>query len=150
MNKIKLITFIAVGLLVSNLMLIGYIFFSKPKPPLREGPKKIITARLHFDTRQIADYDKLIALHKMEIRTKDSLIRSTKNELYGCITSNNVILKDSLENKLGQLQSNIETINYNHFADIKKLCKEDQLVYYNALVKDLSQLFARPNERPRH
>lgn len=114
------------------------------------GPKKIIAERLHFDAQQIEEYDKLIALHRMEIKTKDSLIRQTKNELYGCISSNNVTLKDSLENKLGQLQIEIEEINYNHFLDIKKLCKENQLVDFNILVKHLAQLFARPNQRPKH
>ena len=150
MNRTRLISFIAIGLLITNLSMVGFIFLNKPKHQMHGGPKKIIAERLHFDAQQIEEYDKLIALHRMEIKTKDSLIRQTKNELYGCISSNNVTLKDSFENKLGQLQIEIEEINYNHFLDIKKLCKENQLTYYNDLVKDLAQLFARPNQRPKH
>ncbi len=150
MNKTKLITFIALGLLLSNLMLIGFIFFSKPKAPLHGGPKKIIAERLHFDNKQIAEYEKLIILHRTEIKAKDALIRQAKNELYGCIASNNVSLKDSLQYKLGQLQIEIEEINYNHFLDIKKLCNQNQLADYNDLLNDLTKLFSRPNERPRH
>lgn len=150
MNKTRLISFIAFGLLITNLMLVGFIVLNKPKHLMHDGPKKIIAERLHFDAQQIVEYDKLIALHRMEIKTKDSLIRQTKNELYGCISSNNVTLKDSLENKLGQLQIEIEEINYNHFLDIKQLCKENQLVDFNNLVKHLAQLFARPNQKPKH
>jgi len=150
MNKTKLITYIAIGLLITNLMLIGFIFFSQSKGPLREGPKNIIAERLHFDEKQIADYDKLIGVHRVEIGTKDSLIRHAKNELYGCINSNDTTLKYFLENKLGQLQIDIEEINYNHFLDIRKLCKGNQLTYFNDLVKDLAQLFAKPNKRPKH
>jgi hypothetical protein len=150
MNRTRLISFIAIGLLITNLLMVGFIFLNKPQHPMHDGPKKIIAERLHFDAQQISDYDKLIVTHQRNINAKDSLIRQTKNELYGCISSNNVTLKDSLENKLGQLQIEIEEINYNHFLDIKKLCKENQLTYYNDLVKDLAQLFARPNQRPKH
>jgi len=150
MNRTRLISFIAIGLLITNLSMVGFIFLNKPQHQMHGGPKKIIAERLHFDAQQIEEYDKLISLHRMEIKTKDSLIRQTKNELYGCISSNNVTLKDSLENKLGQLQIEIEEINYNHFLDIKKLCKENQLVDFNILVKHLAQLFARPNQRPKH
>ena len=144
MNRTRLISFIAIGLLITNLLMVGFIFLNKPHHQMHGGPKKLIAERLHFDAQQIEEYDKLIALHRMEIKTKDSLIRQAKNELYGCISSNNTTLKDSLENKLGQLQIDIEEINYNHFLDIKKLCKENQLTYFNDLVKDLAQLFARP------
>ena len=150
MNRTRLISFIAIGLLITNLSMVGFIFLNKPKHQMHGGPKKIIAERLHFDAQQIEEYDKLIALHRMEIKTKDSLIRQTKNELYGCISSNNTTLKDSLENKLGQLQIDIEKINYNHFLDIKKLCNENQLVDFNNLVKHLAQLFARPNQKPKH
>jgi len=150
MNKTRLISFIAIGLLITNLLMVAFIFFNKPQHAMLDGPKKIIAERLHFDTKQIADYDKLIAVHRVEIRIKDSLIRQAKNELYSSINSNNTTLKDSLENKLGQLQIDIEEINYNHFLDIKKLCKENQLTYFNDLVKDLAQLFARPNQKPKH
>ena len=150
MNKNKLITYVAIGLLITNLMLIGFIFFIQPNAHLHEGPQKIIAERLHFDKKQIADYDKLIAVHRVEIKTNDSLIRQAKNKLYGCITSNNLALKDSLEKKLGQLQMDIEEINYNHFLEIKKLCKENQLTYYDDLVKDLAQLFAKPGQRAKH
>jgi len=105
---------------------------------------------LHFDNKQIAEYEKLIILHRTEIKAKDALIRQAKNELYGCIASNNVSLKDSLQYKLGQLQIEIEEINYNHFLDIKKLCNQNQLADYNDLLNDLTKLFSRPNERPRH
>jgi hypothetical protein len=150
MNRTRLISFIAIGLLITNLLMVAFIFLNKPQHQMHGGPKKIIAERLHFDAQQIEEYEKLIALHIMGIKIKDSLIRQTKNELYSSINSNNTTLKDSLENKLGQLQIDIEEINYNHFLDIKKLCKENQLTYFNDLVKDLAQLFARPNQKPKH
>ena len=150
MNKFKLISFLAIGLLITNLMMAGFIVFRKPLPPQHEGPKKIIADRLHFDAGQRDEYEKLIAVHQSRIRSEDSLIRLTKNELYSGLNVNNETRKDSLEKKLGQLQVEIEEIHYNHFIDIKKLCKENQLSYFNDLLNDLAQLFAKePNNRPR-
>jgi hypothetical protein len=141
----------AIGLLVINMLLIGYVFFTKNKPPRHEGPKKIIAERLHFDAQQINEYNKLIEIHQEKITEKDSQIRLAKNELYGCINSNNGTLKDSLENRLGQLQIEIEKIHYNHFLDIKKLCRENQLNDFNALLKDMAQLFSKKSkDRPQH
>lgn len=151
MSKIKLIGFIAIGLLISNLILLSFLFHNKDKPPLREGPKKIIIERLHFDPKQIADYEKLIGGHRKKINEMDSLIIVTKNQLYAHLNSNNQLLIDSLQNKLGQFQIEIEKVHYNHFLDIKKLCRENQMDDFNALIKDLSHLFGRqhgPQPRP--
>jgi hypothetical protein len=56
--------------------------------------------------------------------------------------------KDSLENKLGELQRQIETVHYNHFTDIKKLCKPEQLENFNALTHDLAKFFAPERNLP--
>lgn len=143
MNKHKLIAIVAVGLFVINLMLVGFIFFRNHKPTHSEGPKKVIAERLHFDKAQIQEYEQLIIKHQESIKSKDSLIRQSKIELYTCLITNNTILKDSIEIALGQIQKEIEELHYNHFSDLKGLCKEDQMEYFNDLAKDLAQLFAK-------
>lgn len=144
MNKNKLITLVAIGLLISNLMLIGFIMFGKHRPPNWQGPKKIISEKLHFDAKQIEDYEKLISVHSMKIASQDSLIRQSKKELFDNLVTNNIEKKDSLLNKLGKLQMQIEDIHYQHFLDIKKICKENQLQYFDSLVGELTRLFAPP------
>ena len=64
------------------------------------------------------------------------------------IISNNISLKDLFENKLGQLQIDIEKINYNHFLEISKICKENQVSYFDDLLKDLAELFQNLNKNP--
>jgi len=149
MRKTRFISFIALGLLITNLLLVVFILFNKPQTRPYEGPKKLIAERLHFDAEQIEVYDNLIAIHRTHMNTKDSLIKQAKNELYTCIISGNLITKDSLKNQLGQLQIEIEDIHYNHFLDIKKLCRENQLNDFTALLKDMVQLFSKePKDRP--
>ncbi len=147
MNKIRLLSCIALGLLISNLSLVAFIIFNKPKHPLKEGPKKIIIERLHFDNQQIARYEQLITLHRVAINQTDSLILVCKNELYSTLKNNNVATKDSIEYKLGQLQIKVEEVHYNHFLEIKKLCRKDQLNNFNILINDITQLFPRTNPK---
>ena len=150
MSKIRLLTFIIIGLLFTNLCLIGYLYISSFKVRVHEGPKRIIAKRLHFDKNQIMAYDKLIAKHRADINFTDSVIRETKNKLYRCIHSPNPNQKDSFTYQLGILQMDIEKINYTHFLDIQKICTKNQLPYFNALVNDLADLFNHSKHPPKH
>lgn len=147
MNKQKLIGFIALGLLVSNLALLIFIFKTRNRPVFNEGPKKIIIERLHFDKNQITAYEQLIHDHRKKIRSKDSLILMNKNLLYKNLILNSKATSDSIINQLGLLQIELEQINYNHFIDIKNLCTHEQLKEYNNLVKDLAYFFGRPHHK---
>ena len=51
-------------------------------------------------------------------------------------------VKDSLEREIGKLQITIENINYNHFNEIKLLCKADQQQDYSKLIHEIAFLFA--------
>ncbi|MFZ1703817.1 MAG: hypothetical protein WAT79_05695 [Saprospiraceae bacterium] len=143
MNKSKLLTFLAVGLFLSNLLLIGFILIKKPKRPFEEGPKKMIAERLHFDADQYADYEALIKKHFDQIQKKDSMIIVSKNTLYACIRNGNKMLKDSMLTNLGKLQMEVEDIHYQHFLDIGNICTEDQLKDYDLLLNDVAKLFSR-------
>jgi len=147
MNKEKFYKWTIVGLVVSNLFLAVFLFF-RSLPPKRfapDAPKRIIIERLHFDKNQIAQYESLIQEHRKQIRTKDEEIRKLKNELYSLLpVENNSSKKDSLITLMAEKQKDVEYIHYNHFVDIKKLCKPNQMADYNLLVKEINDIFNRP------
>jgi hypothetical protein len=158
MTKTRLLTIAVIGLLLVNLGILAFLFFRQPAhPPMGgpgrsgpggEGPKKIIIERLHFDTEQAAQYEKLIVAHRKQISELGDQIRETKNSLYSTLSSTTQLNKDSLETRLGEIQKQIESTHYNHFADIKKLCKPDQLKDFNALTKELARFFAPGKNLP--
>ena len=114
----------------------------------QEGPKRIIIERLHFDKDQVAEYEKLIDEHQSSIRSADDSIRIVKNGLYQTLNNENFAGKDSLVARLGVLQNQIEGVHYNHFAQLKKLCKPGQLNAFNDLTKDLARFFAPGKKGP--
>lgn len=152
MSKLKLLSIAVIGLLVINIVIVGFLLMKKPpippfgpggRPPMnQEGPKKIIIERLHFDKEQTDAYEKLIDAHQASVRILNDSIKMAKNDLYRSLQSETFTGKDSLINQLGRLQKQVELLHYEHFAEIKKLCKPDQLNSFNDLTKDLARFFA--------
>lgn len=148
MNKTKLLTAAVAGLLIINLVTLTFLFFSKPGNPIRlkpggfpEGPKRIIIDKLRFDEQQVMKYEMLIRGHRKQVVMLEKEVYKTKNELYLTLSSSNDSQKDSLEKRLGAIQTEIETVHYNHFVAIKKLCYKNQLKDFDDLTHDLANLF---------
>lgn len=142
MNKVKFLSIIAIGLLISNLVLAGFMLFKKPKHPMKEGPKKIVIEKLHFDDKQVEQYETIIKEHQKKIRASDEKILNFKNALYTTLTKeNSTIQRDSLINQIASVQAEIENIHYNHFLEMKALCKPEQQQYFEALTQEIATLF---------
>ncbi len=149
MSKIKLLAIAVVGLLIVNLATVAFLLLRKPfqhpegRPPVEQaGPKNIIVDKLHFDKEQVAQYEGLIEQHQVKIKSMNDSINIVKNELYSTLSNENFTGKDSLIERLGFLQRQVELTHYDHFAAIKKLCKPDQLDDYTSLTKELARFFA--------
>lgn len=114
-------------------------------------PREIVIEKLHFDENQIVEYEKIIEEHQKAIRNLDDSIRNTKNELYQLLNEEkiNSTIVDSLYLKLANYQKQIETTHFNHFLEIKKLCKKEQLADYKNLTEELSKIFSHPR-RPKN
>ncbi len=155
MTKTKLLSIAVIGLLLLNIAMVAFLYFSKgTKRPgskgdmqkgglemQKEGPRNLIIERLHFTDAQTVQYDSLISVHKKSIANLDDSIRLAKNELYHSLAENNSGDRDNLIAKLGLLQRKIELTHYNHFADIRKICKPAQYDDYTSLTNDLAEFF---------
>jgi periplasmic protein CpxP/Spy len=149
MSKIKLLTIAVIGLLVVNIAVVVFLVTRRPGmdlkkngPAKQEGPKQIVIDKLHFDQAQTAAYERLITEHRMAIRGLKDSISNAKQRLYESLKSDDFILKDSLINVLSVLQKRIESVHYEHFIEIKKLCKPPQIDAFNALTNELAFYFS--------
>lgn len=147
MKKSRLCTLLAVGLGISNLALLAFVFFLKPHHPPGEGPKKHIIAKLHLDKSQITQYEALIEKHRASISQKEKELMDQKNNLFQTLTlPEGVVNSDSIVANISQLQKDIENIHYQHFLALKRICKPDQMDDFNSLTAEISRLF-RPLEK---
>ena len=149
MNKIKVLQFAIIVLIILNIGLVCFIFFSKGNG--ERMPREIVIEKLHFNKNQIVKYDRTIKNHQKNIRKLDDSIRKTKNNLYLLLNSeNNIELKkDSLIQNLSSFQQQIEATHFNHFLEIKSICNQEQLADYEELTTELSKIFSN-RKKPKH
>ena len=153
MDKIKLLTYAVVGLLLLNIGIIGFLFFSRPNrnPEVNHRrPKEIIAEKLHFDANQIDKYELIIPIYKDKIDSLDAINRKLKSELYSQLKLQvvNSAIKDSIINLFLANQKQIEQLHFKHFLDIKNICKASQLEDFNALTQELGKMFSNQNSKP--
>jgi protein CpxP len=156
MTKTRLLTIAVVGLLLVNFGLLAFLVINRPMVPTRgggrqpigEGPKKMIIRKLDFNEEQVARYEDLIGGHQGTIQTLNKEVSNTKNRLFATLTSDGGSGADSLINRLGILQMQIEKAHYDHFTKVKKLCRPDQEDRFQALTRELAEYFAMPRNPP--
>jgi hypothetical protein len=150
MNKLKLLSIISIGLLVSNIMLIAFILTRHPERPPHQEPKHILIERLHFTEHQIQQYDRLIETHKTATRQSNEDIMQLKNQLYRSLSQEtNAVFRDSMIAEISKVQMKIEQVHYNHFEQIKQLCQGEQLNLFDQVTNEIATIFSpkRPNDR---
>ena len=153
MDKIKLLSYAVIGLLLLNVGIIGFLFFSRPNRNPNENhrrPKEIIAEKLHFDANQIKKYESIIPIHKDKIDSLDAVNREIKSELYSQLKLPvvNTIVKDSIITLFLANQKRIEEAHFKHFQDIKSICKASQLQDFSALTQELGKMFSNQNSKP--
>ena len=143
MTKIRILTVSVILLLLLNAGLLFFGFSHGPQPSRHDGPKTIIIEHLHLDQEQVARYDLLIKEHQETIREKELELAQSKAGLYALFTANDRSAADSLLTAITAIQAEIETIHFDHFAEIEALCREDQKADFKALSTELLELFKR-------
>lgn len=109
---------------------------------MQDGPKRVIIERLRFDAQQVAAYEKLILQHQQEVSAKTKEMGAARKALFELLKSDDFSKKDSLTTVVGEVQRQIETIHFQHFRDIKKLCKGEQMQAFKDLTSDLANYFS--------
>lgn len=143
LSRIKFWQIAALLLLLLNIGMVTYMRMAKP-PRHREGPKKHIIEQLNLDSEQVAAYEQLITRHRAAVSAKQQEIHQVKESLYGQLKTTPAPPADSLAIQIGRLQEKLEHIHYQHFQEIKSLCRSEQLPAFNHLAGDLARYFAPP------
>jgi hypothetical protein len=154
MEKIKLLTYAVIGLVVLNLGIISFLYLTRPNPNQGENrrrPKDIIIEKLHFDANQIKKYEVYIKEYRNTIDSINSNTKVIKAQLYTQLKQ--AIVNSKVKDSLIQLtlvnQERIEEANFKHFQDIKNICNKSQIEDFNDLTEELEKLFSNINRKPR-
>jgi len=150
MNRTTLLTVVAVLLLLANLAMVTVMFMGRNRPPEHgrpphhAGPRDIIIERLRLDSGQVVAYDRLIEAHRASIHDLDRQMMDARNALYSGLMDAHTLASDSLLGVIAQVQQQVEQTHVMHFADIRDLCREDQLPHFEEMTRDLARYFSHP------
>jgi protein CpxP len=140
MNKSKFLKFIILGLLISNGIAIFMLINGRDK---KNVPKNIIIEKLHLDKEQIKNYESYIVQHRKAINANEITMNKLRSDLYLQLKQSQDTAKvDSLILIISKQQTEAEHINYNHFLEIKKLCKPSQNEAFDNLTTEIANLFS--------
>jgi hypothetical protein len=68
-----------------------------------------------------------------------------KTELYSSLSKKeNETFADSISVAIDKIQTETEKIHFQHFIEIKKLCKSELITAFESLSLELSKLFSKP------
>lgn len=156
MNKVKILSISVAALILLNLCVLIYISQKPTQPPPFEngpprdhnGPAIIIIEKLQFNKAQIEQFNTLKNQHRLQIKQFNAAIKQTKTLLYQSISNDNgKNYSDSLIERLGSLQKDIERTHYNHFQSIKAICTPDQQERFKALMEEIGGFFNGPDNQ---
>ena len=151
MDKIKVLTFSIIALVILNLGIMVFFIVIKPRE-FKNGSRLLIIEKLHFDDPQKKQFRVLIEQHVNKIKRYESSILSTKEVLYLQLSQSKIDLKaeDSLINVLGNMQKKVETARFEHFKAIESICNTpQQKEAFKNLTLDLVQKIGEPNSIPK-
>lgn len=143
MNKMKFLTISTVLLLVLNVVLITMLIVCKPKGRNPDALKNLAIEKLQLDAPQVEAYEKLIGAHRQAIKAKQDSLRDLKETLYKTLSNDADSTKtNALILEIGAVQEDIEHVHYEHFSQVRQLCKESQLEAFNQLTADIAKHLA--------
>lgn len=152
MTKTRLLSAVALVLLLANLVMVSRMYLERRHPtahhgaPPHGGPRNIIIDRLRLDQAQTEAYDRLIEGHRASIRRLDHEMLEARSALYTGLGGS--VPTDSLMGRIAALQLEVERTHVMHFADIRALCRADQLPLFDSMTHDLAGYFG-PHRPPR-
>jgi protein CpxP len=148
MSKVKILTIASVCLLLINFVLIGFILLAPHHYNERIGPKNLIINKLELDDRQIQQYEKIIMDHRNDVNATHQTISLLKKELYQTLKQDgDSSKKELLFQNISATQKKMEKVHWNHFIELKALCKDNQLKDFDELANELAVLFT-PYKKP--
>lgn len=174
-DKNKILTIAVVALIVTNLGIIGYLWFERTqnfnstdrmppgermqrpegKPPqdrmLSEGgPKEFLIRELKLDEKQKEDFGKLVDEHRTEMKRIREKIRKEKDDLWKEITKpkseNSSVERSAAE--IGEDQKQIELITFAHFQNVRELCNDDQKKKFDEVIQEALKMMSPNNPTP--
>jgi protein CpxP len=157
MKPVRILSIVAVLLMLVNGFLVLHLVTKNdrngpPHPPKHVYRLSVIEA-LQFDETQIEAYDKLIQEHLVTMMKLEEIRGQKLAVCFDVLKTDDPSLSNSDLKELEQIERERIMVTHKHFADIKALCRPDQLAAFEEVLQKAVQMLAgrpsRPERNPR-
>ncbi len=146
----KILVLVIVALLISNLALLGFMFFGKKegkKPPERgKSFSDYFEKQLGFTPEQSAKFHQLRDQHFENLKPILKEVRKAKDSLFSIMRlpdTPDSILEKAAED-LSQKEKAQELQSFRHFREVRELCTDEQKPKFDSLIdKIINRSFGR-------
>jgi Spy/CpxP family protein refolding chaperone len=148
-SKLSFWKIFAITLLISNMVILAFIFFEKPTRADNKGPANFIIKELNLNAAQIENFNQLKFAHQDSVQS----LKNTGHELregYFKLLRNDTadqVLANQLLMQIANNQKAIEQITFEHFESVKKICDSVQKEKFDSII--LKVIHKMKDNRPK-
>lgn len=150
----KILILIIVALLISNVVLLGFMFFGKKdnRKPQDRGKSfsEYFEKQLGFTPEQSATFEELSAKHFENLRPLLKEVRIAKDSMFRLMRLSQVS-DSALDNAaayLAQKEKAQELQSFRHFSKVRELCTDEQKPKFDSLIsRMINRSFGRPSSQ---
>src|SRR5215471_9139037 len=146
----KWLLLLVIILLLTNITTLSIFWFVKPKqrptPPDRQRMGTWIVKELEFDKDQEASYWKLRDSLVGQQRPIMDSMRAAKKRFYEQLNNPNVndSILEANSSKTLALQKRLDFLTFQHFQQVRTLCRPEQLPKLDTVVKEIINRMTNP------
>ncbi len=136
-------------LVVLNLITLSIIVLQNVRWKANQRPEirrdlttRVLSNRLNFDEAQVQELQQLRRTHFERVRPVMNAMHENRQQLYRHLNQPEIVstFVDSLAEEMGSHVSRMEKLTFQHFNDIKGLCRPEQLEKFNQAAGRIAML----------
>ena len=138
-SKLSFWKIFAITLLISNMVILAFIFFEKPTRADNKGPAKFIIKELNLNAAQIENFNQLKFAHQDSVRSLKNTGRELREDYFKLLGNDTTdkILADQLLMQIANNQKAIEQITFEHFQSVKNICDSVQKDKFDSIILEV-------------
>ena len=138
-SKLSFWKIFAIILLISNTVILAFVFFEKPVRGDNKGPANFIIKELKLEEAQIESFNQLKFAHQDSVQRLKNTGRELRENYFKLLRNDTTdnILADQLLIQIANNQKAIEQITYAHFQSVKNICDSVQKEKFDSIILEV-------------
>ena len=138
-SKLSFWKIFAIILLISNTVILAFVFFEKPTRADNKGPSNFIIKELNLNAAQIENFNQLKFAHQDSVQSLKNTGRELREDYFKLLRNDTTdnILADQLLMQIANNQKAIEQITFEHFQSVKNICDSVQKDKFDSIILEV-------------